>query len=183
MITRREFVAGVTCCAACTTFAGKMTGQETDAANNEKLVAPCGLYCGACSGYLTTNGLRPGSGSSKPAMECDGCLGGGRTIGHVSNCAIRKCATAKSKTQRCSDCPEFPCDIITDFNNDGITHHGEVLENLRQLRAMGIKDWTKHEMDRWRCSKCPTTLAWYDAECPNCKAPRSDKLFPPRRKA
>ena len=175
-ITRREFVAGVACAgAACAAIAGKLTAQETDAAKNENLVAPCGLYCGACTA------IRAGSGAKKSPMgnmTCNGCLGGGQLTAHASQCAIRECAINKSKTRRCSECPEFPCSLITDFNNHGVPHHAEVLENLRQLQTMGITDWTKHEENRWRCSKCQTMLSWYDAECPDCKNSRSDKLFP-----
>ena len=198
MITRREFVAGVACCAA---VAGKLTGQEAGAANKENLVSPCGTYCGACPMYLAThenndqrmtsylnalgnNNLRSSSGvesgAKKPPrenMRCDGCLGGGRLPAHAPKCAIRECAATKTKTRRCSDCAEFPCGKITDFSSDGVLHHGELLENLRQLRARGIKDWAKHEEERWRCTKCAARFSWYDAECPECKTPRSDKLF------
>jgi len=177
MITRREFVAGVTCCAA---VAGKLAGQEAGNAKNEILVAPCGLFCGACRAYIATleNNDEPRPGSKQPSMQCDGCLGGGRAPAHIPKCEIRACAATKTKTGRCSECADFPCGRITDFNNDGMQHHSEVLANLRQLRTMGIKDWTKHEEDRWTCSKCQAKLSWYDAECPKCKAPRSDKLFP-----
>ena len=164
-------------------------GQECDTAGNENLVAPCGLYCGACSSYLATqrnNEQEPasGAGSKQPSpksMVCDGCLSGGRTPAHVPKCAIKLCAAEKSKTRRCSECAEFPCKRITDFNNDGFPHHAEALENLRQAHAMGIRDWTKHEEDRWQCTKCQTKLSWYDPECPKCKTPRSDKLFPLRK--
>jgi len=111
-------------------------------------------------------------------IQCDGCLGGGQVSAHVPKCAMRECAAAKSKTRRCSDCSEFPCSVITDFNNDGVQHHAVLLENLRQLRAIGITEWAKYEDDRWRCSKCRTMFSWYDSECPRCKAPRPDKLFP-----
>ena len=184
MITRREFVAGV----ACATVAGKLIGQEIDTAKNENLVTPCGLYCGACPAYLATKEnneqrLAPGSGFgpkqlSPASMQCDGCLGGGRVLSHVPKCAIRECAATKSKTRRCSECAEFPCDRITGFNNDGMVHHAEVLDNLHQIRSMGISEWTKREAERWSCPKCQTRLAWYEAECLKCKTPRSDKLFP-----
>jgi len=177
MITRREFVCGV----ACAAVTGKLIGQEAGALSNENLVAPCGLYCGACSGYLSTHG-RGGASKAKQSgtgtMQCDGCLGGGRLLAHASKCAIRECAEKKTKTRRCSECEEFPCSRITDFNNDGVQHHSEVLENLRQLREKGIKEWTKYEEERWTCPKCKTKLSWYDAECLECKTARSDKLFP-----
>ena len=190
MITRREFVVGVTCCAACTSVAEKLAGQDVGNSGNEKLVSPCGLYCGACPMYLATqenNEERMSSrfgakaNSKQPSLEnmrCDGCLGGGPTPAHVPKCAIKLCAAEKTKTGRCSECAEFPCGRISDFNNDGVQHHSEVLANLRQLRTMGITDWTKFEENRWTCSKCQTKFAWYDAECMTCKTPRSDKLFP-----
>jgi hypothetical protein len=184
MITRREFVAGAGCCAA---FAGKLMAQGGDAFRNEKLVAPCGLFCGACPAYIATHVNNAQAAASKPEpgskpslrdMQCDGCLGGGRLPAHAPKCAIRICAVEKTKTGRCSECQEFPCSLITDFNNDGILHHAEVLENLRQLRKMGIDDWTKREDAHWQCPKCQARLGWYDAECPKCKAPRPDRLFP-----
>jgi hypothetical protein len=186
MITRREFVAGVGCAAV----AVKLIGQDGDAAKREHLVAPCGLYCGACPMYLATqenneqrlsaSGFGSGGLSKMPREDllCDGCIGGGRVAVFCLKCAIRDCATSKTKTRRCSECEDFPCSRITDFNNDGMLHHGEVLENLKQLRAMGIAEWTKHEENRWQCPKCRTKLSWYEPECSKCKNPRSDKLFP-----
>jgi len=141
------------------------------------------------TGYMIGMGMKPQtkeapkakegpSAKAGPQVNCDGCLGGGRVSGHVPKCAIRECAAAKTKTRHCSECAEFPCSRITDFNDDGVLHHAIVLENLRQLRTMGIKDWAKYEADRWSCPKCGTPFSWYDPECPKCKAPRPDKLFP-----
>ena len=194
MITRREFVAGCGCCAA---IAGTLLGQDADApknvfdaSKNEKLVSPCGTYCGACFAYIATqednperlaSGFGTGGGfkpTSLTNMQCDGCRGGGRVLSHVPKCAIRECAATKTKTGRCSECEEFPCSRLTEFSGDGMLHRALVMENLRQLRAVGIKDWAQQEYDRWACPKCGGRIAWYDPECPKCKAPRSDKLFP-----
>ena len=210
MITRREFVAGVACCAV---VAGKLGSQESAAANNENLVAPCGTYCGACPMYLDSRennihqrttryfaaisankppviakqqpdiakkppdiskqpsdiAKKPAAGAKKPAgggmqVACDGCLGGGQVSGHVPACAIRTCAATKTESRRCAECAEFPCSTITALNNN--PHHAELLDNLHQLRSMGIKEWAKHEDDRWRCAKCRAMLSWYDPECP-----------------
>jgi len=188
MITRREFVAGV----VCTTVAGKLIGQEVGDVKNENLVASCGLYCGACAMYLATKedsyeqrlpSIQKQFGSmpikfSREDLLCDGCLGGGRLASFCRRCAMRESATDKTKTRRCSECAEFACNRITGFNNDSSPHHSEVLENLRQLRVMGIKDWAKHEEERWRCPKCGAAFAWYDSECLKCGIPRPDKLFP-----
>jgi hypothetical protein len=183
MITRREFVKGVAGVAVAGTF--------LDSGNKENLVAACGLYCGACPMYLATQEKNPermeslqkqfGGRKIQLSTEdllCDGCLGKGRLASFCRKCQIRESAANKTKTGRCSECSDFACSRITSFNNDGMLHHAEVLENVRQLRAMGIKEWAKHEEDRWSCPKCKRAISWYDPVCPKCGTARSDKLFP-----
>jgi hypothetical protein len=194
--TRREFVERL----SGTIFAGALVGiqwakaVETKDSKNasetaaEKLVAVCGLYCGACPMYLATQqnsaekfaALQKqfGAAFKKEDLLCDGCLGGGRLASFCRKCAMRDCAAGKNSVKRCSDCSEFACSRITNFNNDGMQHHSEVLANLRQLKTMGIKKWTLDEQDRWLCAQCKTVLSWYDPKCPKCSANRSERLFP-----
>ena len=191
--TRRKFVTET----AGAAFIGALAGLEAAAAapkapaNKEKLVAPCGLYCGACPMYIASQekdekkieamAKQFSSGKSKIAvadMQCDGCIGGGRVASFCRKCSMRECAENKQKVTRCSDCKEFPCSLVTNFNNDGMLHHAEVLENCRRLRKVGIKEWTKREEERWSCAECWANIAWYDKACPKCGAKRSVRLFP-----
>jgi len=195
--TRRKFcerLAGVA-------FTGAFAGLETmaipnpkskgeAAGNGEHLVAVCGTYCGACPMYINN---QPGDKQKRKEMferyaggpmnmnlenlVCDGCLSDGHLAGHCKNCKMRLCATDKPDVTRCSDCPDFPCSRVTDFGNDGKLHHAELLDNLRNLQKMGIKDWAKIEQERWTCPKCSNPLSWYDAVCSNCGAKRSERLF------
>jgi hypothetical protein len=195
--TRRKFcerLAGVA-------FTGAFVGLETmaipnpkskgeAAGNGEHLVAVCGTYCGACPMYINN---QPGDKQKRKEMferyagrpmnmnlenlVCDGCLSDGHLAGHCKNCKMRLCATDKPDVTRCSDCPDFPCSRVTDFGNDGKLHHAELLDNLRNLQKMGIKDWAKIEQERWTCPKCSNPLSWYDAVCSNCGAKRSERLF------
>jgi hypothetical protein len=87
-------------------------------------------------------------------LLCDGCLGNGRRAVFCRTCAIRECATKKSKEKRCADRSKFGCAHITGLNNDGMLHDAEVLENSRQLRTIGIKDCMKRKEERWQYSKC-----------------------------
>jgi hypothetical protein len=192
--TRREFVKEVTCTACIGTIVGKgivAAAYPKTPANNEKLVAPCGLYCGACPMYLASQDhdekkmdelVKQFSGrGSKMAvadLQCDGCIGGGRVASFCRACAMRTCAENTKKVTRCADCPDFPCSKITNFNNDGMLHHAEVLENCRKLKEAGIQEWAKREEARWRCPQCRANIAWYDKTCSQCGAKRSEKLFP-----
>jgi hypothetical protein len=204
--TRRCFFKEITGAAFCFALAyskqaaavGLMPGQnvaEREKApeaglGNESLVAVCGLYCGACPMYLATQSndeqqlltllKRFSSGQLKLGMEdilCDGCLGNGRVASFCRSCAIRECPTNKPDVTRCSDCSDFECPRITDFNNDGMLHHAEVLDNLRSIRKLGIGKWAKYEQERWSCPQCSQTVSWYDSQCSACGAARSKLLF------
>jgi hypothetical protein len=200
--SRRKFVQEVACAlvsAPCIGRALALSAQNPAAAGGQKaaqgsgelLVAPCGLYCGACPMYLASQNkddqrmkalLQQFSGGNmqfkKEDLLCDGCIANGRVASFCRKCAIRACAESKPNVKRCSDCSDFPCSRITYFNNDGMVHHAEVLANLKRLREMGIKEWTKYEEDRWHCPQCHASISWYDQACPKCGAKRSDRLFP-----
>ena len=205
--TRRKFVqeaagaavAGALISVPCIGSAFAITSQEASApgsnktaeGSGERLVAPCGLYCGACPMYLASQekddqklkALMQQFSAGKMQLKqedlvCDGCIANGRVASFCRRCAIRSCAAGKTNVTRCSDCQDFPCARITNFNNDGMLHHSEVLDNLKHIRETGMKEWAKHEEDRWRCPQCKTPLSWYDKACPKCGAKRSERLFP-----
>jgi hypothetical protein len=191
--TRRQFVKEITVAAVAGTLAGMkgIAAPPPEASQNkEKLVAPCGLYCGACPMYLATQDgeekiktLLQQFGARDPKMsladlQCDGCIAGGRIASFCRKCGMRECAQSKTNVTRCSDCADFPCSRITSFNNDGMLHHAEVLQNCRQLREAGIKEWAKREEERWSCPQCRAPISWYDKACSRCGTKRSERLFP-----
>lgn len=204
--TRRRFVKEIAGSAICGAWLGleaaakpfRIPGQNAGegkkvqgiGTKRECLVAVCGLYCGACPMYLATQSddeqkrstllKRLSSGPTKLTIDdllCDSCLGNGRVASFCQRCAIRACPASKSNVIRCSDCPDFPCSRITDFNNDGMLHHAEVLDNLRRIREMGVEEWAEFEEERWRCTRCHLPMSWYDSKCSSCGQARSDRLF------
>jgi hypothetical protein len=158
---------------------------------NEKLVGVCGLYCGACSIYRATQDkneeklqdfaqgmtTKTGQKFTVDDVRCDGCLSNGRLDLWCRNCQMRVCEKLQSGKVRCSDCDELPCTRLNNFQNDGMKHHSEILENLKHLHKVGIETWAAHEEKRWTCPSCKKNLSWYDVDCPNCKAPRPGDLF------
>ena len=155
-----------------------MNSQE-----RRQLVAPCGLYCGACSIYTAR---KRGDAAAldvwakrvterrgwviKPEEDrvCDGCLSSQQAI-MCRRCAMRTCSIDKGITH-CAECSDFPCQTIIDFNNDGRPHHSEVLDNVRRQQEIGIDAWLDDQEKRWRCPACGCVIDWYDAKCPQCAA-------------
>ena len=147
---------------------------------NEHLAAVCGLYCGACGLYRARRDDNPERleeilrttserwGVPEEEIGCDGCLGGGKLTPHCKDCRMRLCAEEKPEVTRCADCPDFPCDMITDFNNDGARHHAEVLTNLRDIQKIGAEKWVAEQEESWRCPGCGIQVGWYDRNCYSC---------------
>lgn len=198
-MTRRRFVqgiAGAAVCCAC--YSGDvLAASEGDSKQdgNVHLAAACGTFCGACPAYLAKHGdaehkKQQQASSSGPAkgipnpnwmdgLLCDGCLSGGMLAPHCQNCAIRLCAAKTQKDSRCTECKELPCYRVKNLINMGnYLHRQEYLPNLQKFREMGVQQWAVYEQARWRCPQCRLPMRWYDAQCPKCGAPRSERVFP-----
>ncbi len=146
------------------------------------LVAPCGLYCGACSiraaysrnDVVLLNAMADGVslylGHKVDAKDlaCEGCLSDIVSIS-CRECKIRECAFAKG-LMRCSECPDSPCELVKSFNDDGLPHHAEVIKNIERQREIGIDAWIEEQDKRWRCPKCAAGTDWYAGKCPACGA-------------
>jgi hypothetical protein len=144
------------------------------------LGAVCGLYCGACTLYRARHDIdRKGlesffQGLAKrwnvpvEQVTCEGCLSKGPISPYCAACEIKKCAAGKPDVTRCNDCPDFPCELITRFSNDGVAHHAVVLKSIRRQQKIGILEWCEEEFERVRCQVCGVSLDWYAQTCHRC---------------
>jgi len=102
------------------------------------LIAACGLDCSKYDAYLATHAndqLALEQTAAKWRMEfnaptitaanilCDGCMAGGRTICHCTECVIRLCVIERG-LENCAACPDFGCETLASF-----------LKNVPQARA------------------------------------------------
>jgi hypothetical protein len=143
--------------------------------NNRSLIACCGLYCGACSfkvaydeknrAHVLSMPARYNKYKEMPLQHCPGC----KLDDQPSSCEIRDCVKNKG-LDHCGACREFPCDKITKFNNDGVSHHSEVLVNLKQIKEIGEERWLELQEQKWHC-ECGTKISWYVKTCLKCGKP------------
>ena len=160
--------------------------MEEKTGKSEWLAAPCGLYCGACSIYqavkrddseflaLAAAGISEMLGFPVEAsdLNCDGCLSKVKAV-QCRECLLRDCTHSKDLTH-CAMCVEFPCKQIIDFNNDEFAHHGEVLENIKRQKEIGIPKWIKDQQKRWSCPGCREATEWYASQCHHCNTEIKD---------
>lgn len=89
---------------------------------NSKLIAPCGMNCGICIGYL------------RDKKKCHGCreMSEGKPEG-CRKCLIMHCKILKEKNMTfCSDkCEKFPCSKLKNLDKRyKIKYKMSMLENL-----------------------------------------------------
>lgn len=138
----------------------------------EKLVTACGLYCGNCAIHngaisdsaATLRRLLESHGLSKETMayipgtdwyegfdrgltwctdkvKCGGCRSEAR---FNPMCELQKCVVQQKGLDFCFDCGEFPCDIVTKFEQEFFP----CVETLRKIKEAGVAEWVRQQESR-----------------------------------
>jgi hypothetical protein len=109
------------------------------------MISSCGLDCEACPIFKAANDPHfaeelasewRNAGHPKAQagwFKCQGCHGDDALV-WSEDCAIRKCCRHDRKLENCSFCPEFPCELLSRFESDGLAHHRAAVENLRRMK-------------------------------------------------
>ena len=135
---------------------------------NENLVAPCGMNCGICSGYLAeTHDIKK---QGVRMTYCRGCRPRNK------NCAFlkKRCRLLSEGTVNfCYECPQFPCDQLKAIDKRyRERYHMSMLENLSFIREHGIDGFLKKEEEKWQCPDCGGTICCHNGICFDCGVER-----------
>lgn len=137
---------------------------------DEVLIAPCGMNCAICLGYL------------RERNKCPGCRSRD-TKTRISRlkCIIKNCETIKSNTSGfCYECSSYPCRRLKQLDKRYRTnYHMSMTENLEYLREHGVAALVAREAEKWRCPECGGVICCHNGICFNCG---KDKLKAKRRK-
>jgi hypothetical protein len=162
-----------------------MEGWTEEEIQDKNLMAPCGLYCGACGVYIATRDKNEkfkvvmGNlyGTKVEDTECHGCMQSEPTkklYGYCTMCAIRNCVRAKGYYS-CHQCGQWPCSIIENF---GLVTGLRVMKRAIPLwRAKaaelgdekGSVEWARAELARYHCPACGKPLFRGAKRCRACK--------------
>lgn len=132
-------------------------------------MAFCGLYCGACSSMIACEKEmeEPTAENvviSEDELPCQGC-----DSEYQRNCEFVVC-NKRHETNSCAFCPEYPCEMITKFQNEEWEHHQVVLTNLNRIKEIGEENWLNEQKEYWKCPVCGSRTIWYQKQCTNCQA-------------
>ena len=131
---------------------------------NEELIAPCGMNCGVCSGYL--------------ALKYD-LRNKGIRMSHCAGCRPRdkRCSFLKkrctlllhSKVNYCYECNDFPCEGLSHIDKRyRMYFRMSMVENLESIKKNGIRQFLEKEEERWKCPECGGVICCHNGICFGC---------------
>jgi hypothetical protein len=169
-----------------------MKGWTEVEVHNWDLMAPCGLYCGACGVYIATRDdnakFREVMGNlygTKPEeTACLGCMQSDppkKMYGYCASCAIRDCVKSRG-LYSCHQCGDWPCNRIEDF--PFATGRNVMKRAIPEWRkqvaahgdAEGSVEWARSECERYHCPSCGSPLFRGAQKCRTCKTPVAEGL-------
>jgi hypothetical protein len=123
------------------------------------MIAPCGMNCGICLGFLRDKNRCAGCNSDE-ASKPKSCV----------VCRIKTCEeNGASPRSFCFECGIFPCVRLRRLDKRYRTKYGMgMLENLRSIRELGLEGFVALERERWKCPECGGVVCVHRARCFYC---------------
>jgi hypothetical protein len=126
---------------------------------SEDLIAPCGINCRTCHGYIRSKN------------RCNGCRHIDPETGKARvNCKIKNCEHLRETESRlCSSCPVFPCTRMKHIDKRYSTkYHTSLINNLEIIRKEGMEVFLAGEVKRWTCPSCGALTCVHRENCLKC---------------
>ena len=169
-----------------------MEGWSEEEIRNKELMAPCGLYCGACGVYIATRDKNEKFrtvmanlyGTKPEDTECLGCMQPNppnKLYVYCKLCPLKDCVISKGYYS-CHQCETWPCDKIEKF---GLATGLRVMKRTIPVWRAKVKDlgdqkgseeWARAECERYHCSSCGKPLFRGAKRCRACEKDVTDEL-------
>ena len=133
--------------------------MKTSAPPDPGLVAPCGIYCGACYAYL------------RDKNKCPGCrlltdpLPNFRLRCKIANCNI----LINTDSGFCYQCKKIPCQRLKQLDKRyRIKYNTGPLQNLTFIKEKGMTKFIKIEIKNRTCPDCGSIISIHRKYCSTC---------------
>lgn len=130
----------------------------------KELIAPCGMNCAICSGYLAFKYDVKSKGIRMP--YCIGCRPRDKKCAFLK----KRCTLLlEDQVQYCYECEDFPCTRLQRLDKRYKNNFRmSMTENLEYMRENGIEQFLKKEEGKWKCPECGALICCHNGICFNC---------------
>lgn len=129
-----------------------------------ELVAPCGMNCAICSGYLAMRAEVRAKGIRM--SYCKGCRPRDKRCAFLK----KRCGRLRDgEVEYCHECGEFPCKDLKQLDERyRRLYRMSMIENLQAIEERGIAAFVEEQRQRWRCPDCGGTICCHNGVCYTC---------------
>jgi hypothetical protein len=129
------------------------------------LIAPCGMNCGICSGYLAYSRNIPKKRGK--IIHCIGCRPRNKQCAFLKGYCTR---LRNGKIGFCYECSDFPCYRLGHLDKRYRERYGmSMIENLNEIKKDGIDKFLKNQREKYRCPKCGGVICIHNKKCFDCE--------------
>jgi len=106
-------------------------------------LSPCCLDCSGCPIHLRTEEELDYWRKLEADLEkirCNGCRSDPKDHHWAPDCEILHCCVYEKGFEFCSQCPDFPCQVIKDWEKQYKTH-AQAVKRLLEMKEKGTEKW------------------------------------------
>ena len=132
---------------------------------DKRLIAPCGMNCGICSGYLAwSHSNRKQRGK---IYHCTGCRPRDKKCAFLK----RQCPSLLNRRiEFCFECSDFPCRRLQHLDERYRKNYKmSMIENLEEIRRGGIEAFLEAQQAKYRCARCEGVVCVHSGRCYDCE--------------
>lgn len=124
-----------------------------------KMIAPCGINCGICIGYMR---------DKNKCLGCNASLADNK-MKQCQVCVIKHCPEKEGKILFCYECKKFPCQRLKQLDKRYRTRYNtSLINNLKKIERIGIREFVKKDEKKWVCKNCGSIISIHRTICLKC---------------
>ncbi len=130
----------------------------------KNLIAPCGINCGICRGYLAYSKNIPKKRGK--ISHCIGCRPRNKQCAYLKG----HCENLKNNIiEFCFECKNYPCDRLKHIDERYRKNFNvSPIENLNNIKRDGIDKFLEHQEEKYKCSRCGGIICIHNKKCYDC---------------
>ncbi|MGA1793418.1 MAG: DUF3795 domain-containing protein [Thermoplasmatota archaeon] len=127
-------------------------------------MAPCGMDCSVCSGYLAKKNDVRSKGVSM--TYCAGCRPRDKKCAFIK----KRCdLVMNGEVEFCFQCDDFPCKNLMGLDKRYRSNFRmSFVENLETIQDRGMEEFLEMEKEKWKCPDCGGTICCHNGICFEC---------------
>ena len=128
------------------------------------LIAPCGMNCALCAGYLALRNDLKNKGIKM--ISCPGCRPRNKKCAFLKGHCSR---LSNGEVTYCFECTSFPCDRLKTIDKRYRSRYRmSMIANLNFIKEKGIENFLNNQEEAWKCPNCGGLISCHNGLCFVC---------------